>query len=233
MSMGPARWLQVQLLLQPAARTIRWLPVPACGALGFLIVYAGLHEKGQIGFAHLPIAAVALCLSAAFVLDDAAAETVGGTPTPLLLRRSVRIAVALPALLALWGAILTYAGFEKINGAMWVEFAGMLALTLALAAIGSRFIGGERAGMFAAPALLIVLVASGFVSARWRPFPLDPISSGWFDLYGRWAIALVASLLVFLIAGRDPARANHIRRMAFGVLRHRVVATSAAPQAVR
>lgn len=233
MSMARLRWIQVRLLVGPAARTIRWLPVPACGALGFLIVYAGLHEKGQIGSAHLPFAAVALCLSAAFVLDDAAAEIVGGKPTPLLLRRGVRIVVQLPALLALWGAILAYAGFEQIAGAMWVEFTGMLALTLALAAIGSRFIGGERAGMFASPALLVVLVASGFVSTRWRPFPLDPISSGWFDLYGRWTIALVASLVVFLIAGRDPARANPLRRMAFGVLRHRVVATPAAPQTVR
>jgi hypothetical protein len=227
------RWFQARLLVRPAARTIRWLPVPACGALGFFIVYAGLHERGQTGFAHLPFAAVALCLSAAFVLDDAAAETVGGTPTPLLLRRGVRIAVQLPALLALWGAILAYAGFEQIAGAMWVEFTGMLALTLALAATGSRFIGGERAGMFSSPALLVILIASGFVSTRWRPFPLDPISSGWFDLYGRWTIALVVSLVVFLITGRDPARANPLRRVAFGVLRHRVVATPAAPQAVR
>jgi hypothetical protein len=207
--------------------------VPACSALGFLIVYAGLHERGRIGSAHLPFAAVALCLSAAFVLDDPAAETVGGKPTPLLLRRGIRVAVYLPALFALWGAILAYAGFEQVDGAMWVEFAGMVALTLALAAMGSRFVGGERAGMFAAPALLIALTASGFVSTRWRPFPLDPISSGWFDLYGRWMIALVASLVVFVIAGRDPVRANPLRRMAFGVLRHRVVATSAAPEAVR
>ncbi|MDP9302664.1 MAG: hypothetical protein M3P43_17495 [Actinomycetota bacterium] len=227
------RWIQALLLVRPAARTIRWIPVPACGALGFFVVYAGLHEKGQIGNAHLPYAAIAICLSAAFVLDDAAAETVGGTPTPLLLRHGVRIAIELPALFALWGAILAYAGFEELNGAMWVEFAGMLTLTLALAAIGSRFVGGERAGMFAGPALLIVLVASAFVPARWRPFPVDPISSGWFDLYGRWTIALFASLVVFVTAGRGPARVNPFRRMAFGVLRHRVVTTTTAPQAVR
>lgn len=231
--MARLRWIQALLLVRPAARTIRWIPVPACGALGFFIVYAGLHEKEQIGNAHLPYAAIALCLSAAFVLDDAAAETVGGTPTPLLLRHGVRIALELPALVAFWGAILAYAGFEQINGAMWVEFGGMLMLTLALAAIGSRFVGGERAGMFAGPALLIVLVASAFVPARWRPFPVDPISSGWFDLYGRWTVALFASLVVIVTAGRDPARANPFRRMAFGVLRHRVVTTRAAPQAVR
>jgi len=231
--MARLRWIQALLLARPAARTIRWMPVPSCAGLGFFIVYAGLHEKGQIGNAHLPFAAIALCLSAAFVLDDAAVETLGGTPTPLLLRHGVRVAIGLPALLALWGAILAYAGFEQLNGAMWVEFGGMLMLTLALAAIGSRLVGGERAGMFAGPALLIVLVASAFVPARWRPFPVDPISSGWFDLYGRWTIALVASLVVFVTAGRDPARVNPFRRMAFGVLRHRVVTTTAAPQAVR
>jgi hypothetical protein len=232
-SQSRLRSIQARLLVPIAARSIRWPPVPACGALGFFIVYAGLHERGQIGNAHVPFAAVALCLSAAFVLDDPSAETVGGTPTPLLLRRGVRMAVQLPALLALWGAILAYAGLEQINGAMWIEFTGMLALTLALAAIGSRFVGDERAGVFAAPALLIVLAASAFVSPRWRPFPLDPIGSGRFDLSGRWTIAFAASLVVFVIAGRDPARANPLRRMAFGLLRHRVVATTTAPEAVR
>lgn len=231
--MSRVRWIQARLLVRPAARTIRWLPVPASGALGFFIVYAGLHEKGHIEFAHLPFAAIALCLSAAFVLDDVTAEIVGGTPTPLLLRRGVRLALQLPALFALWGAILAYAGLERISGAMWVELTGMLALTLALAAIGARFVGSERAGMFAGPALLIVLAASAFVSTRWRPFPVNPISSGWFDLYGRWTIAFVGSVIVFLIASRDAARADPLRRMVFGVLRHRVVATPTAPQAVR
>ena len=230
--MTRARWTQARLLVRPVLRTIRWLPMPASGALGAFIVYAGLHERGP-GDPHLPYVAIALCLSAAFLLDDPAAETSGGTPTPLLLRRGVQIVVGVPALLAIWGAILAYAGFDELHPAMWIEFAGMLALTLALAAIGSRIVGAERAGTFAAPALLIVLVVSAFVPARWRPFPVDPISSGWFDLYGRWTIALVASLVVFVIAGRDPARVNPFRRMAFGVLRHRVVTTTAAPQAVR
>jgi hypothetical protein len=230
--MARARWVQARLLVRPVVRTIRWLPMPASGALGTFIVYAGLHERGG-GNPHLPFVAIALCLSAAFLLDDPTAETVGGTPTPLLLRRGVQIIVGLPALLAIWGAILAYAGFGAFHPTMWVEFAGMLALTLALAAIGARIIGSERAGMFAAPALMLVLVVSAFVPARWRPLPLDPVATGWFDLYGRWTIALVVSSAVFLIAGRDPARANPIRRKALGVLRHPVVSSPPAPQAVR
>jgi hypothetical protein len=230
--MTRARWTQARLLVRPIVRTIRWLPIPVSGALGTFIVYAGLHERGQ-GNPHLPFVAIALCLSAAFFLDDPTAETVGGTPTPLLLRRGVQIVLGLPALFAIWGAILAYAGFEELHPAMWVEFAGMLALTLALAAIGARIIGSERAGMFAAPALMLVLVVSAFVSARWRPLPLDPIGTGWFDMYGRWTIALVVSSAVFLIAGRDPARANPIRRKALGVLRHPMVSSPPSPQAVR
>lgn len=230
--MTRARWIQARLLVRPVVRTIRWLPMPASGALGAFIVYAGLHERGASN-PHLPFVAIALCLSAAFLLDDPTAETVGGTPIPLLLRRGVQIVVGLPALLAIWGAILAYAGFGELHSAMWVEFAGMLALTLALAAIGARIIGSERAGMFAAPALMLVLVASAFVSAGWRPLPLDPVGTGWFDLYGRWTIALVVSSAVFLIAGRDPARTNAIRRMALGVLRHPLVSSPPSPQAVR
>ena len=33
--MGRVRWIQAKLLVPIAARTIRWLPMPACGALGF------------------------------------------------------------------------------------------------------------------------------------------------------------------------------------------------------
>lgn len=224
---------QARLLVWPAARTVRWIPLLASGPLGFFIVYSGLHAKGGSVSPHLPLAAIALCLSAAFVLDDASAETVGGTPTPLLLRHGIRVTVQLPALLALWGAILAYAGSGQMAGAMSVEFFGMLALAFALAAVGSRLVGGERAGMFASPAFLIVLSASQFVPARWRPFPLDPISPRLFDLYGRWSIALLVSIAVFAIASRDPTGANPMRRMLLAAVRRRELSHPAAPEAVR
>ncbi len=185
----------------------------ASGALGLLVVYTGLHSKEGIGVVQLPVAAVLLSLSAAFVLDDPAAQTTAGTPTPILLPRGVRIALTLPPLIAMWAVIVAYSGLAQIDGAMWMEFAGMLALTMALAAIGARVVGYERAGMFASPTLMFLLVASRFVSDRWRPFPLDPISSTWFDAYGRWLIALAASLIVFLVVSREPARANPARRL--------------------
>ena len=235
------RAIQAKLLAWPTARTIRWLPILVSAAAGFLIVYGGLLSKGGVGFLrahhglsdaalHLPIAAVVLCLSVAFVLDDAAAETVGGVPTPLLLRRGIRIAAGLPLLAALWAGIVAYAGFRPIVGAMWVLFAGMLALTLALAAVGARFLGEERAGMFASPCLLVLLVASGFVSERWRPFPLVPISPRGFELYARWTIALAVSIAVFVLASLDPARPSRVRRIVVRTLRRRDVLARTAPE---
>ncbi len=119
----------------------------------------------------------------------------------------------------MWAGIVAYSGQAPIAEPMWVEFAGMLTLTMALAAIGSRVVGGERAGMFASPALMFLLVASRFVSDRWRPFPLDPIGPTWFDAYGRWLIALAASLIVFLVVSREPARPNPVRLLFLHALR--------------
>ena len=189
---------------------MRWVPLAACGAIGYWIVYVGVHTTRQTGDVQLPLASVVVCAAAAFVLDDEAARTVAYTPTPLLVRRAIRVALGMPLLWAMWVILAWYS--HALTAAMAVEYAGMLTLTLALAAIGAAVIGEERAGVFATPALFVLLGSSAVVSTRWRPFPLTPIGSTWFDLYGRWGIVLAVSLLGFLMASADPAKRRPARR---------------------
>jgi hypothetical protein len=183
----------------------------ACGAVASWIVYAGVHASRPSGGVHLPLAGLVLCVAAGFLLDDGAAETVGSAPTALIVRRTIRVGLGTPLVWAIWGTLAWYA--TDLTATAAVEFAGMLALTLALTGIGAGMLGEERGGLFATPALFVLLGTSAFVSARWRPFPLTPIGSSWFDLFGRWGIVLLLSVLVFIRASADPARPRPARRM--------------------
>ena len=204
-------------LLPRVGRTVRWVPLAASGAIALWIVYTGVHANRHTGDVQLPLAAVVVCMAAAFVLDDEAARTVACTPTPLLMRRAIRVALGMPLLWATWVILAWYS--HALTATMAVEYAGMLALTLTLAAIGAQVIGEERAGLFASPALFVLLGSSAVISARWRPFPLMPIGSTWFDLYGRWGVVLAVSALVFVMASADPAKRRPARRVLNNVAR--------------
>ena len=209
----------VGLLLPFIARTIRWIPMAASGAIALWIVYAGVHANRPTGDLQLPLAGIVVCAAAGFLLDDDAAETVASSPTTLVVRRGIRVALGLPFVWAMWVVLAWYG--RALTAAAAVEFAGLLALTLALAGVGATIVGEERGGRFATPALFVLLGTSAFVSPRWRPFPVTPIGSTWFDLYGRWGIVLVASVLVFLLASADPAKRRPARRVINGVFRRR------------
>jgi hypothetical protein len=207
----------VGMLLPGVGRTVPWVPLAASGAIALWIVYAGAHGNLHSGDVQLPLAGVVVCVAAAFVLDDEAARTVACTPTPLLVRRAIRVALGMPLLWATWVILAWYS--HALTAPMAVEYAGMLTLTLTLAAIGARVIGEERAGLFATPALFVLLGSSAIVSTRWRPFPLTPIGATWFDLYGRWGLVLAVSVLIFVMASADPAKRRPARRVLNNVAR--------------
>lgn len=217
----------IGLLLPPVARTIRWVPHVVSGAIAVWIVYAGVRSNQPTGDVQLPLASIVLCVVAGFLPDDEAAETVGSAPTPLVVRRVIRVGIGLPLVWAIWGAIAWYAA--ALTAAAAVEFAGMLTLTLALAGIGAAVLGQERGGLFATPALFVLLGTSAFVSPSWRPFPVTPVGSTGFDLYGRWGIVLVISVLVFLLASVDPAVRWPPRRLINDVVGRRRVPSALTP----
>lgn len=199
---------QARLLGRPLARAIHWLPLPAAAALAIGV----LTPEGDILF-QLRLAAIALCVGAAFVLDDPAAETTASSPMPLLGRRLVRVALVLPVVAALWLLLLRYAG-AAFSGAVTLELAAMLAVTLATAALAAPFVADGRGGVVAAPALPGLLAAAALTLPEdWTLFAEGPDDPRWAPSHGRWAVLLVIATLLFLYASLDPGRARLSSRL--------------------
>jgi hypothetical protein len=193
---------QVGLLTPATLRAGQWLPMLPAGALALLAVeLAG--ETPQAGLVALRSAAVALALGAAFVLDDPAAELLACSPTPLWVRRIPRIGVPLPLLAMLWAAVLSRSGFPAIPvGDLTLELAGMLTVTLALAAWADLYTGDGMGGRAGGPGLL-VLVLLAWQARMWAGMPGDPL---WTLAHRRWLATQAASAALLLWASLDPGR---------------------------
>lgn len=195
------------LLVRPTLRSASWTPLAAGGALA--LAFLALTDPG---LAQLRLAAIALCVGAAFALDDAAATTVASAPTPLWARHALRLGLALVPLALLWALVWWLA--DEASWAVSLELGAMLALTMAAAALAAQIRGDGRGGVAAGPALL-ALLSGGYLllPAHLGLFPAGPEDPFWASAHERWALVLVAGLLGLLTAGRDPAVAPWISRL--------------------
>ena len=198
---------QALLLAVPTLRATAWLPLLPAGALGLAV----LTFEGPV-LLQLRLAAVALCVGAAFVLDDAAAETLATSPASLVFRRFLRIGLALPLVAALWALALWYAG-TGFDAALTLELVAMLAVTLGAAAFAIPHLADGRGGAAAAPALLVFLGACALVVPdAWTLFAQGPGDPRWDGSHLRWTLVLVVAVAGFVYASGDPARARPLRR---------------------
>jgi len=201
-------------LIRPTLRAIPWRALAAAGAAGLgitltpsLVPAPDAELLAQV----VRGAAVAGALGAAFLLDDPAERTLATAPSPLLLRRVLRVALVLPAGIAWWIAVLALASL--LGGAeagmpvvgLSVEAAGLSAVALALAAVGMRGATETTGGPFAAAGLL------GFLAVAARlPVPVvlltQPGSPEWNAAHRNWLALLAVALVTFLLHCRDPAR---------------------------
>ena len=192
---------KVAMLVRPTAHSLAWTPLASGGALALALL--ALTDQG---LTELRLAGIGICVGAAFILDDAAAVTVAYSPTTLLARRSLRIALALAPLAALSALLSWFAGSAASLGVS-LELAAMLAVTLAAAAIAARIRGDGRGGVAAGPALLTLLAAAFLLlPPRWGLFPAVPRDPSWTAAHQRWALILLAGVLCLLRASRSPAR---------------------------
>jgi fluoroquinolone transport system permease protein len=189
-----------RLLVRPTVRLASWRALPAAGALAVAMV----HFFSAPPVIELRLAAIMLCVAAAFVLDDPAAHTLAASPTPLLLRRLLRTTLLLALLAALWMIVLWSAG-EHIMTALTLELVTMLVVTLAAATVATPRIPDGRGGIAAAPALLIILSALLLLPATWTLFAHDPDDPAWQASHLRWALLLAIAVAAFLATSRDPA----------------------------
>jgi len=192
---------QARLLARPLVRTVPWLPLPAAAVVGI-----GVLSLDGPTVLELRFAAIALCVAAAFVLDDRAAGLAAASPTSLLVRRAFRVALVLPFIGALWGLALWYAG-DGFHAGLTLELAAMLAVTLAAAAVAAPFTSDARGGIVAAPVLLILLATAVLaLPDSWTLFAHGSADPHWAASQQRWGAILAVALLTLACASRDPCR---------------------------
>jgi hypothetical protein len=228
-------WLRRQLrlvpaLLVPTARAVGWGP-PLAGfvlSLGLLAlaVRPGLELPAGRLLLWLRLAMVVGALGCAFLLDDPSEPTTEAVAGSLLLRRALRVALLLPATAAWWAAALwrvraVHPGLPLPVAALTLEAAALLAVTVALAAAGSRLAPERRGGVVAAPALLALTSAAFLLPARVALYA-QPGSAAWDGAHQRWTLLLGLALAAFAAASRDPAHRrlpSQLRGLGHGLAR--------------
>jgi fluoroquinolone transport system permease protein len=230
----PHRWLTRQLglvpaLLVPTARAVGWAPPLAAFTLSLGLLVLAVRQdqaasvEGLVVWLRITMAVGAL--GHAFLLDDPSQPTTQAVAGSLLLRRALRVALLLPATaawwaVAVWRVRVVHPGVPLPVAALTLEVGALLAVTVALAAAGSRLAPERRGGVVAAPALFAVIGAAILLPARVGLYAL-PGSPGWDGAHHRWAMLLGFSLAAFATASRDPAHRrvrSQLRRLTRGRL---------------
>jgi fluoroquinolone transport system permease protein len=239
----PARRLSRQLrlvppLLVPTARAVGWAAPLAGFALSLgllaLAVRPGLELPAGRLVLWLRLAMTVGALGCAFLLDDPSEPTTEGVAGSLLLRRTLRVALLLPATAAWWVGVVwrvraVHPGLPLPVAALTLEAAALLAVTVALAAAGSRLAPERRGGVVAAPALL-ALTSAGFLLPARVALYAQPGSAAWDGAHRRWALLLGLALVAFSAASRDPAHRrlpSRLRGLGHGLARGRATRAEA------
>jgi fluoroquinolone transport system permease protein len=202
--------------LAPVARTVAW-PALLAGAMACVTVIL-LSSLGDSARSSWPgLGALALCTGAAFLFDDPAAATVGATPRSLARRRMLRVAVALPLLCVVWAGSLWYATAAHdawfgpdTRAALSVQFAAMLALTLAASATALRVLPDEQGGWTGVVVLFALLGAAYVLPQRWTLFAVGGDRT-WAAVQHRWAALLALGVCALVWASSDPAARRRVR----------------------
>ena len=214
---------QTLQLVRPTAKAMSWRPVIWAAVLA--IVYVWKEAPGayiDYRVLVLRVAALLVCMGAAFVLDDATEDTISHLPSPLLLRRALRVALLLPLVAATWFLLVYLAGdvAPRDGGPMPVgditlEAATLLATALAAACIGARVTSDRLGGVAAAPILLAVIAVALFLPGNYKLI----ISVGdprWANVHDTWRMALTVAVVVFVYVNRSPGTyrtMSHLRAL--------------------
>jgi hypothetical protein len=221
------RFRQALLLARPTARTIRWVALLGGVFAAQLAVWTAkghLSEGEGIPLLPLRLAAVLLCLGAAFILDDDAGATVEPAVASLLLRRGLRLMLTLPVVGTAWAAALWSVSRFGSSGqgagriatgslpvaGLTLEAGALLAVTLAAASVGTRSMGHGKGGVAAGPTLLSFVMAALSIASYWRLFVESRADPGWTAAHIRWSVILAAGVTMLVTTSLDPATRSPI-----------------------
>ena len=215
---------QALALLRPLLRAIQWAPAAIAGLLAPAIIGLAVSSTGT-GSRELIMAlrtvAVILCIGAVFSLDDPAASSTAATPTSLLRRRLLRVALAMTVVAIPWGGSLwLVAHWNPPRGekppltTISLEMLTLLGLTLAFAAVVARITGLDSPGSATASLLLVLVAASLLLPPTWSPWLSPGQAAPFGQRHQWWAVAFLLSQVCFLWATREPywrvrLRLNH------------------------
>lgn len=226
----------IRHLIVPTARAMRWVPLLAACAAGLVVFeiarpkfYAHPAMPGMIRAMRLAMFTIATGVP--FVLDDSSEETVASAPTRLWARRSLRIALAAPLVVAIWLLLARYArfAFEHLpTGSLGVgdfkadlitkgseafpmwglgrQFLTLAIASLAFSAVGARLLSERIGSVAAGPALLAIIGAMMLLPRRYTLFVGDPVKRLWASAGTRWTIGLAVALVWLWHLCRDPGR---------------------------
>ncbi|MFG2132793.1 hypothetical protein ACGFNV_34045 [Streptomyces sp. NPDC048751] len=192
-------------LLPHLLRLVPRAPMALGGGTAFLLCALPLAvsthlEPGDAALL-LRLAAVLCTAAAAFALDDPAARTTATQPLPLEVRRSLRLALTLAPLAAIWtaGGILLRAALNPDDrvalplAGLSLEAAALGAATILLTALGLRLSRGERGSTLAAPGGVLLPLLLVLSPARSQLFAVPPAES-WTSSRWVWATALTVAV---------------------------------------
>ncbi|HWC13357.1 MAG TPA: hypothetical protein VG929_02035 [Actinomycetota bacterium] len=214
------RLRQIVDLVRPTARAMSWHPPvwAAVLALGYVLKEAP-SAYIEYRILVLRVAALLLCIASAFVLDDATEETIGHVPTPLLMRRGLRIALLLPLVASTWIGVVNVAGDVAVRdggpmpaGDLTLEAATLLAIALCASCVGARLASDRVGGIAAAPIVLGLVAVALFLPPDQKMILGSPSDPRWADAHEWWRAALVSAAVVFLWVNRSPGSYRAVAR---------------------
>lgn len=203
---------QIVDLVHPTARAMSWHPPlwAAVLALAYVLKEApGAYVDYRILV--LRVAALLICMGAAFVLDDPTEETLGHVPAPLLLRRGLRVALLVPLLAVAWLGLLQLAGDVSPKdggplpvGDLTVEVATLFVIALCAACVGERLTSDRLGGIAAAPIVLGLVAVAWLLPGDYKVILGSPRDLRWDDVHEWWRGALIGSSILFAWLNRSP-----------------------------
>ena len=201
--------------LIPAVPWVPWLPVSG-GIGGLAWAIRDLQPDFASRQLYLRGGLLLAALTISFAFDDPAAETTDSTPSPLRLRRSVRLLISLVPWATLV-AVVVSAGAKNMDpvlllsaplnpeqlpvGRLLLEAATMASWGLATASVlASRW--DDEPGKVASGALLIAYAAAWMIPEQGKPWA-NPADPRWQTALPWWWVALGAGVLVTVIFSWD------------------------------
>ncbi|MEW2082553.1 hypothetical protein [Streptomyces sp. NPDC005283] len=212
------------LLLPYALRSARTLPLLIAVTAAVLLLGVPALVSGGMRLIDVVLlirsAAVLIAVGAAFLLDDPAARTTEVVPTPRWVVHGLRIFVALLGAAAGWATVLLL-GAMAVNPderpllpqpGLTLEAAALLAMVIALAALGFRLStgngtgAGTGGGALAAPGVVMCVIVSVLLPLPEAVDPFaQPLSAGWDPSRRVWALVLCVAVVAAVALCRETA----------------------------